>query len=67
MALDVSELIELYEYNRIVRQNYLDTFQKTISWEDMVKNHETAWLTLKDTCFIQFGVKIHGSIIPFRD
>ena len=40
---------ELFEYNHQVRKNYLLSFQKIISWEDMIKNRETAWLSMKDT------------------
>jgi uncharacterized damage-inducible protein DinB len=47
--MDPFDFKELFTYNHIVRQNYIHTFQKTLSWEEMVKNHETGWLTLKDT------------------
>jgi uncharacterized damage-inducible protein DinB len=40
---------ELFIYNHTVRQNYIDTFKKTLTWEQMIKNHETGWLSLKDT------------------
>jgi uncharacterized damage-inducible protein DinB len=39
---------ELFTYNHTVRQNYIN-FSKTLSWEQMIKNHETGWLSLKDT------------------
>lgn len=32
----------------------------------MIQNHETAWLSLKDTICILFGLKILGSIILFK-
>jgi uncharacterized damage-inducible protein DinB len=47
--MDPVDFKELFTYNHTVRQNYIHTFQKTLSWEDMVKNHETGWLSLKDT------------------
>jgi uncharacterized damage-inducible protein DinB len=40
---------ELFIYNHTIRQNYIDTFKKTLTWEQMIKNHETGWLSLKDT------------------
>jgi len=39
----------LFEYNHQVRKNYLHYFQENISWEDIIKNCETAWLSMKDT------------------
>jgi uncharacterized damage-inducible protein DinB len=48
-AMEPSYFKELFSYNHKVRQNYIDTFQKKFSWQDMIKNHETAWLSLKDT------------------
>jgi hypothetical protein len=48
-AMEPSDIQELYDYNHEVRQNYIDTFQKKFSWQDMINNHETAWLSLKDT------------------
>jgi uncharacterized damage-inducible protein DinB len=47
--MDPFDFKELFTYNHTVRQNYIHIFQKTLSWEDMVKNHETGWLSLKDT------------------
>jgi len=47
-AMETSDVKELFTYNHTVRQNYVDAF-KILSWEDMIKNHETAWLSLKDT------------------
>jgi uncharacterized damage-inducible protein DinB len=47
--MDAHDFRELFTYNHTVRQNYIDTFQKTLSWQQMVKNHETGWLSLKDT------------------
>ena len=40
---------ELFAYNNTVRQNYIDTFKNTLSWDQMIKNHETGWLSLKNT------------------
>jgi len=28
---------ELFAYNNTVRQNYIDTFKKTLSWDQMTK------------------------------
>jgi uncharacterized damage-inducible protein DinB len=47
--MEPSDFKELFTYNHKVRQNYIDTFQKKFSWQDMIKNYETAWLSLKDT------------------
>jgi uncharacterized damage-inducible protein DinB len=47
--MEISDFRELFNYNHIVRQNYIDAFKQNLSWQDMVKNHETAWLSLKDT------------------
>lgn len=47
--MDPFDFNGLYEYNHTVRQNYMDTLQKTLSWDQMIKNHETGWLSLKDT------------------
>lgn len=47
--MDSLDFKELFTYNHTIRQNYIDTFKKTLSWKQMVKNHETGWLSLKDT------------------
>ena len=47
--MDLEDFRELFEYNHQVRKNYLRYFQDSISWEDMIKNRETAWLSMKDT------------------
>jgi uncharacterized damage-inducible protein DinB len=47
--MDPLDIKELFTYNHTVRQNYIDGFKKTLSWEQMIKNYETAWLSLKDT------------------
>jgi uncharacterized damage-inducible protein DinB len=47
--MEYADFRELFAYNHTVIQNYIDTLQKTLSWEQIVKNHETAWLSLKDT------------------
>ena len=47
--MDLDDFKELFEYNHQVRKNYLDSLQKIISWEDMIKNRETAWLSIKDS------------------
>jgi uncharacterized damage-inducible protein DinB len=48
LPMDLEDFKELFEYNHQVRKNYLHSFQKIISWEDMIKNRETAWLSMKD-------------------
>ncbi len=48
-CMDPLDFKELFTYNHIVRQNYINIFKNTLSWEQMIKNHETAWLSLKDT------------------
>ena len=47
--MDLEDFRELFEYNHQVRKNYLRYFRDSISWEDMIKNRETAWLSMKDT------------------
>ena len=47
--MEPSDFKELFTYNHTVRQNYIDAFKKNLLWLDMIKNHETAWLSLKDT------------------
>jgi uncharacterized damage-inducible protein DinB len=47
--MEPSDFKELFTYNHTVRQNYIDAFKKNLLWPDMIKNHETAWLSLKDT------------------
>jgi uncharacterized damage-inducible protein DinB len=47
--MEISDFKELFNYNHTVRQNYIDTFKQKLSWEDMIKNWETGWLSLKDT------------------
>jgi uncharacterized damage-inducible protein DinB len=47
--VDHLDFKELFAYNHTVRQNYIDTFKKTLPWDQMIKNHETGWLSLKDT------------------
>src|SRR5919205_3888813 len=47
--MEPSDFKELFTYNHTVRQNYIDAFKKKLLWLDMIKNHETAWLSLKDT------------------
>ena len=40
---------EFFIYNHKVRQEYISSFKRTLTWQDMTANHETAWLSLKDT------------------
>ncbi len=47
--MEIADFKELFTYNHTVRQNYIDTFKQKLTWEDMVRNRETAWLSLKDT------------------
>ena len=47
--MELSHFKELFNYNHSVRQNYIDAFKQKLSWEDMIKNRETGWLSLKDT------------------
>jgi uncharacterized damage-inducible protein DinB len=47
--MEISHFKELFNYNHTVRRNYIDTFKQKLSWEDMIKNRETGWLSLKDT------------------
>jgi uncharacterized damage-inducible protein DinB len=47
--MEISDFKELFNYNHKVRRNYIDAFRQNLSWEDMIKNRETGWLSLKDT------------------
>ena len=47
--MEISDFKELFNYNHTVRQNYIGVFKQKLSWEDMIKNRETGWLSLKDT------------------
>jgi uncharacterized damage-inducible protein DinB len=47
--MEIPDFKELFNYNHTVRQNYIDAFKQKLSWEDMIKNRETGWLSLKDT------------------
>lgn len=49
VIMEPSDIKELFMYNHTVRQSYIDEFQKNIPWQEMVRNHETSWLSLKDT------------------
>jgi hypothetical protein len=59
------DLRDLFEYNHQVRKNYMHSFQKIILWEDMIKNRETAWLSMKDTILHMMWVVdiLYGLII----
>src|SRR3954466_8574100 len=47
--MEISDFKELFTYNHTVRQNYIDSLKHNLSWEDVIKNRETGWLSLKDT------------------
>jgi uncharacterized damage-inducible protein DinB len=47
--MNVSDFKEIYDYNHLVRQNYINFFQKNFEWDEMTTNYNTAWLSLKDT------------------
>ncbi len=47
--MEISDFKELFTYNHSVRQNYIDTFKQKLLWEDVIKNREIGWLSLKDT------------------
>lgn len=49
--MEPSDIKDLFMYNHIVRQRYIDEFQKNIPWQEMLRNHDTAWLSLKDTSY----------------
>ena len=49
VIMESSDIKELFMYNHTVRQRYIDEFKKNIPWQEMVRNHETSWLSLKDT------------------
>ena len=47
--MEPSNFREFFIYNHKVRQEYISAFKRTLTWQDMTANHETAWLSLKDT------------------
>src|SRR5437867_4989060 len=47
--MDLEDFKQLFGYNHQVTKNYLHYFQEAISWEDLIKNRETAWLSMKYT------------------
>ena len=47
--MEPSDFREFFIYNHKVRQEYISSFKRTLTWQDMTANHETAWLSLKDT------------------
>jgi uncharacterized damage-inducible protein DinB len=47
--MEPSDFREFFIYNHKVRQDYVSAFKRTLTWQDMTANHETAWLSLKDT------------------
>jgi uncharacterized damage-inducible protein DinB len=47
--MEPSDFREFFIYNHKVRQEYICTFKRTLIGQDMTANHETAWLSLKDT------------------
>ena len=49
LLMEPLDFREFFTYNHKVRQNYIITFQRILTWQDMTANHETAWLSLKDT------------------
>ena len=49
LLMEPSDFREFFTYNHKVRQNYIVTFQRILTWQDMTVNRETAWLSLKDT------------------
>jgi hypothetical protein len=49
LLMEPLDFREFFTYNHKVRQNYIITFQRILTWQDMIANHETAWLSLKDT------------------
>ena len=47
--MEPSDFREFFAYNHKIRQEYISAFEKTLTWQYMTKNHETAWLSLRDT------------------
>ena len=66
LLMEPSDFRELFTYNHKVRQNYISTFQRILPWQGMTANHETAWLSLKDTLLHIIWQKIHGLTILFK-
>ena len=46
--MNTTDFREIYDYNHLVRQNYIAFFQN-LEWDEMTENYNTAWLSLKDT------------------
>ena len=47
--MNLEDFKELFEYNHQIRKNFLCYVQDLISWGEIIKNRETAWLSMKDT------------------
>lgn len=47
--MDAGDYKELFEYNHRVRQSYIEYLQGKLTWDEVTKNRETAWLSIKDT------------------
>ena len=47
--LNISDFRGIYNYNHLVRQNYITFFQENFEWKEMTRNYNTAWLSIKDT------------------
>jgi uncharacterized damage-inducible protein DinB len=47
--LDAADFVEMFRYNHGVRAAYLERLPELLPWDELAKNRETAWLSIKDT------------------
>jgi uncharacterized damage-inducible protein DinB len=47
--MDVDDYKELFAYNHKVRQSYVEYLQDKLPWDEIIKNRETGWLSLRNT------------------
>lgn len=47
--MDVADFLDLFRYNHGVRKSYLESLPKLLPWDELAKNRQTAWLSIKDT------------------
>lgn len=49
MPVNSDDFRQLFAYNHKVRSGYIEMLRETLTWEDLVKNRETAWLSIRNT------------------
>ena len=47
--MNPDDFMQFFAYNHKVRAGYIEMLSKTLTWDDLIKNRETAWLSIRDT------------------